>query len=581
MKPVSCNGGSDGRLEVNGTGGTGPYSYSWNTVPTPTLGNVIDNLIIGNYTVTMTDTNGCTFDTTLSIGEPDTLFVNAQGFDAKCFGSSDGYGTALGGGGVVPYTFFWEITPGIFQINDTAVNLDTGIYIVLIKDKNNCQSTDTIIVNQPTEVIATASSGDTICALEPVNISASATGGSGPYTYTWVPFFGTTGNSGTVAPAVSTIYSVVAVDSKQCESDPQLIHINVRTLTNDLLDITTSGDICEGDSASIFALHVGLFGNYSYKWSSGQTGFGTYYVSPDTSIYYVFTVTDPCLNELKDSVLINVNPNPLIDLPLVFGQGCQPLRVPFTDTANTQSGLTYFWEFGDGNGSNQASPSYIYSNPGTYNAIVTITSEKGCKSSNGSNPSLVIVQETPEAIFTASPIVTDERTPVVTLTNLTKGDDYIYKWHFGDGDTTSLKDPKPHVYADTGKYTIILIASTVYNCADTTALEVIINPYYRLEIPNAFTPNPDGSSGGRWDNKDLRNYIFYPFTTTPEGVESYSMKIFNRWGELLFETTDIYTGWDGYYRGKIATQEVYVYKIKLTWENGQEEDAFGDVTLFR
>ena len=189
---------------------------------------------------------------------------------------------AVGGGGLPPYTYFWEVTPGIFQINDTAINLDTGTYIVIIKDMNNCESSDTIYIDQPSEIIVTTSSSDTICALQPVSISASAIGGFAPYTYTWLPFFGTTSGSGIVAPAVTTTYSVIAVDNNQCESDPELITIHVRDFANDLLDLTSSGDICEGDTASIFALHVGLFGGYAYTWSSGHVGFGTHFVSPDT-----------------------------------------------------------------------------------------------------------------------------------------------------------------------------------------------------------------------------------------------------------------------------------------------------------
>ena len=118
-------------------------------------------------------------------------------------------------------------------------------------------------------------------------------------------------------------------------------------------------------------------------------------------------------------------------------------------------------------------------------------------------------------------------------------------------------------------------------CIDTTHLEILVKPYYTMKIPNAFTPHEHDGSGGKWDEGDLSNKIFYVFTDYPEAVTDFEMIIFNRWGELIFESKSIYIGWNGHYRDKISPQEVYVYKIKLKWNNGQEDDAFGDVTLFR
>ncbi|MEQ8323114.1 MAG: PKD domain-containing protein [Vicingaceae bacterium] len=582
IKPVSCKGGYDGKIVVNGLGGNAPYSYTWNTLPV-TVGNTADSLTIGTYTVTVTDTNLCTFDTTLSIGEPDSLYVNAQAFDTKCFDQASGMAVALAGGGSPPYAYFWEISPGNFQLNDTATSLDTGTYIVLVRDNNACEITDTVYVGQPDEIVVSVSAGDTICALQPVGLSATAIGGFTPYIYNWTPFFGTTGPSGTVAPAVSTTYSVVAVDNNNCESDSQLIDIEVRTLENDVLDLTTSGDICEGDSASIFALHVGPYGNYTYRWSSGQTGPGTYYVKPDTATYYTFTVTDPCQNTLSDSVLINVFPNPALNLDDTIAMGCEPLLVSFSENSNSGMNVTYNWNFGDGNGSSNASPSYLFNAAGVYDIVLTLTSTDGCTSDNAQGPSKVVVTSSPQASFTATPNLVDERNPIVSLQNNSTGNGNSYLWIFGDGDTLSTTSSQtfPHLFSDTGAYLIVLIASNEANCSDTAVAGIVVEPYYRLEIPNAFTPATGGSSGGKWIPGDLSNHIFFPYTKNPEAVTDFEMKIFNRWGELIFESTSIYVGWDGYYRNKLSSQEVYVYKIKLTWENGQQEKAFGDVTLFR
>ena len=135
-----------------------------------------------------------------------------------------------------------------------------------------------------------------------------------------------------------------------------------------------------------------------------------------------------------------------------------------------------------------------------------------------------------------------------------------------------------HVYGDTGMYTVKLRVVDQNGCVDSISNYVIVGPYFKLEIPNAFTPDPNGSGGGRYDPTSPHNRVFFPIT---EGVEKYNMLIFNRWGELIFKTDTYEIGWDGYYRGKPASQEVYVWKIEIVWENGQYFEGVGDVTLFR
>jgi gliding motility-associated-like protein len=107
---------------------------------------------------------------------------------------------------------------------------------------------------------------------------------------------------------------------------------------------------------------------------------------------------------------------------------------------------------------------------------------------------------------------------------------------------------------------------------------VEITPIYDITIPNVFTPNPNGSNGGYYDPEDLSNDVFYPFV---EHVEEFNMRIYNRWGELIFESEDISTGWDGYYRGQLSPQDAYVYQVWVRFVDGKEEVRTGDVTLMR
>ena len=578
FKNISCFNGSDGRIEVAGFGGTAPYTYSWN--PTSQTGNVLDSVPIGTYTVTITDTNNCTYDTSFTLTQADYLEIDSVvGIDAACYNQASGSATVYGSGGTPPYSYQWLISQGIYQLTQTAVNLSAGSYPVTLIDDNNCMAVDTVVIGEPSQIIVTASANDTICAAQNTIISASATGGdSASYQYVWLPVRPDSNATQVVAPTVTTNYAVRAMDASGCLSTPDLVTVFVRNMDNDTIRVSALGDVCEGDSTTVTGFHNGPFGNYTYTWNFGPQGFGPHFVSPDTAQYYIMTVSDICGNQLSDSVLISVFPNPELSLDSILAEGCDPLTVDFDENSNTGNGFTYEWEFGDGNGSRRKDPTYTYRDPGTYNVVLAITSDQGCTTLNDNSPSLVIVHPTPNASFSADPLTADMRNPTIDFTNNTTGSTG-QNWTFGDGGTSVIFDPS-HTYADTGRYRVILISTSSEGCQDTASLDVIIDPYYFISVPNAFTPGTN-SNGGNWRNDPESNRVFYPYTTTPEAVSEFEMLIFNRWGELIFESENIYEGWDGFYRQKQSPQEVYVYKIKLRFDNGQVFEEVGDLTLFR
>ena len=192
-------------------------------------------------------------------------------------------------------------------------------------------------------------------------------------------------------------------------------------------------------------------------------------------------------------------------------------------------------------------------------------------------PSIIEVFVVPHADFTVRPETVKLPDDPIHLTNLSFEADSYY-WEFGDGGNSIDFEPT-HTYLDTGKYDIMLIAKTEKGCMDTVVYENIVEVIdgNEIQIPNAFTPNLDGPTGGsRYGNG--RNDVFYPVT---EGVIAYKMQIYNRWGELLFDTEDRSKGWDGYYNGKVCTPDVYIYKIDFKFIDGREIMKFGDVTLIR
>jgi len=148
-----------------------------------------------------------------------------------------------------------------------------------------------------------------------------------------------------------------------------------------------------------------------------------------------------------------------------------------------------------------------------------------------------------------------------------------YTWDFGDGTTSTEFEPE-HVYKTDGVFDVTLIASNAQNCSDTTILKTGVRVVKggQVLVPNAFSPSLGGPGGSG------QNDIFLPLM---RGVSNFHMMVFNRWGEMLFETSNPESGWDGYYKGKLCQQDVYVYKIIAKYENGETITKVGDINLIR
>jgi gliding motility-associated-like protein len=142
-----------------------------------------------------------------------------------------------------------------------------------------------------------------------------------------------------------------------------------------------------------------------------------------------------------------------------------------------------------------------------------------------------------------------------------------WSWSFGDGGTSADKNPT-HTYDNTGTYTIILIVTNSDGCTDMIQKEIVLKPRPHIYIPNSFSPNRDGLN----DNFNA---------SIDQEMKEFKLLIFNRWGELIFETTSQTQGWDGKYEGEIVQIGVYVYRLVVTFDSGEEYDSIGSVNVLR
>lgn len=572
---VSCFNGSNGSITVNATGGTPNYTYSWSPSGT---GPTITNLPAGGYTVIASDSHFCTSVISMNVTQPTVLSSTiSSAVNPLCFNGTGSSSVAVSGG-TSPYTYTWTSTP--VQNGSTASNLGSGSYSVFITDANGCTNSNSVTLTQPTQITTIAGLNDTICFNQSGAVVSAAAGGAGGYYYAWQP--GGIINSGTLTinPAtVTTNYTVVAFDQNGCAGIADTVTAVVYDLTGANIDAIGLTPICPGQGTTIYATTTGITGPLTYTWNNGLgSGPGAFVTIPLQPTTYIVTVTNACGTSVVDSVSILFNPPPTMSVTPSGTLSCVPTPMNFFDNSvsgNSNDPITgWAWNFGDGTSSNTQNPTHVYTTPGTYSVTLTVTTTGGCTNNNVGAPIVISAYPYPVAAFSVNSYLLNLPYDVLSCTNLSTGA-VSYNWNFGDGSSSTLFSPN-HNYTAVGIYTVQLIATSQYGCSDTA--EVKITTDADVVFPNAFTPNSDGPSGGYYIPGNLDNDIFFPYTS---GVIEYKFQIFNRWGELIFETEDIKQGWDGYYREKICQVGVYVWKAFVKLNNGKEFNKTGDVTLLR
>lgn len=316
--------------------------------------------------------------------------------------------------------------------------------------------------------------------------------------------------------------------------------------------------------------------DYTWKFGDGQQANqkdpGTYtYGQSGVFEIWLIAAGEHCSDSARNSIEI------LPMLPAIdYGpdaQGCPPLEVQFYN--NTLDATTFMWEFGDGNISSDKEPTHTYYTPGKYNVKLTAIGQGGVMEADNV---VVEIYEVPIADFEVRP--PKVKLPgTVSFINKSEGGS-TYLWDFGDGNT-STEFSVQYAYQEAGVYDVWLEVTNDKGCVNKRVIReaVTADEAGEIEFPNAFTPNPNGPNGGRYTPGEKENYVFYPFVQ--EGIVEYKFQIFTRWGEIIFESTDVNIGWDGYYRGKLCAQGVYIWKVVCKFSNGKVETKTGDVTLFR
>jgi gliding motility-associated-like protein len=360
---VSCFGGNNGSATVAASGGTGPYTYTW----TPVGGNATTGtpLTAQNYTVTVSDANGCTVTATVAITQPPVLTATAAGTNVLCNGASTGSVTITPTGGVGPYTYTWAPSGGP---GNTATNVPAAVYTCTVTDANNCTTTATFNVTQPTALTATSTFTQAVCGSSNGQACVSPSGGAGGYTYSWAPVPGSAACLNNV-PLGS--YTCTITDANGCTLN---VTVNVPSANTPTVSIITTTNVTcfGGTDGGATASSVGGTTPYTYLWTNSD---------PDSILNavgagsYSVTVTDA--NGCSSSIGVTITEPPQLT-STISGTDVLCFGNNTGDATVTPSGgvgaYTYNWTPAPGGGQGTATATGLTAQ----NYSCTITDANGC-----------------------------------------------------------------------------------------------------------------------------------------------------------------------------------------------------------
>ncbi len=528
---------------------SGAVNYSWSpaTDLSATSGATVNSSTTStiDYTVTGTDANGCVSSAISHVTVNSLPIAGLNSPAAICLNDN---ANIIGSGGT---TYEW-LAPaslvGTTNPNVTETPLVTTVYTLVAFTVDGCSDTisNTVMVNNNPNV--TVNSG-AMC----FGTSFALTAG-GALNYVWTPatdLSATTGTTVTATPGSTAVFTVEGTDANGCSSTA-----NATVTVNSLPNVAVNSEtMCLGETSILNAS-----GAVNYVWTpatSLSATIGSSVISSATvTTNYTVTGTDAngCIDDAVSTVTIS--PNPTLSIPsdqtICYGEAVE---------LNAVSNGTVEWNTNSNNAE-------IVPPVGTHTYIATAVSAFGCEATAQFT---VIVAPIPEANFFMYPDSLEMYSPEISFTNTSSGA-VAYEWWFGDGSISSDVDPS-HVYSIEPllDHYITMAIMSEYGCFDTITKFLPKNQILVHFVPNTFTP--DG---------DENNNVFLPILGPGYDEFSYTLSIFNRWGETLFESHDIKEGWDGTYHGQLSQVGTYLWKITVK-EIGVDKafEYHGSVTLMK
>lgn len=499
-------------------------SYTFNS---PGIYNVM-LIAIDSATCNISDTSYLTITVNASpvvdIGNDTTLCVGNVLLDAGNPGA----------------TFTWQDN----SVNQTFNVITSGTYWVEV-EMAGCSTSDTI------NITIGAPSVDLGPDLQTCTPILTLDAGNPGATYTWQD---NSTNQTFNVTGIGTYW--VEVDAGGCV-DSDTIVITAGSISVNLPNDTL---LCDGELITLDAGNPGA----TYSWQDNSTN-QTFNVNTD-GIYWVDVTLGIC--DATDTTEVTYfSPAPYFTV--VDTTGCAGFFTSFTDLSVTShEAITgWFWDFGDSNTSIDQNPTHQYASSGIYNVSLTVTTMSGCPATF-TRPVQIIIDPIPLASFTFTPLDPepgDDLNFQELSANATS-----WSWDFNGQGSSSAQNPS-YNFGGIGTYTVTLHVSSDQGCTDSIQMYIDIQEELIFYVPNAFTP--DG---------DEYNNVWQPIFTSGFDASDYHLMIFNRWGEIVFESYDHTVGWDGTYGGKLVADNVFTWTIEVgDINNDERHEVNGHLTILR
>lgn len=544
---------------------SGNYTLSWDFDDNLTGTDSIERIVyssIGNKTVVLSANTeeGCTSSNSKVVRITDPRIIDLD-LDDQCLNEVQDIAAVLSAGNDTFTNYDWQVnganasTDSLFT--HTAAIVGVNYVDLLVNTANGCMRTftDSFSVYALPEAVFTVNSACSADELIPVN-NSSVAAPSTLSSYKWFvngvqsstqadPVF-TAGNSG------QTTIKLLITSSHGCLDSTEVV-TNVHPLPSASF---TENYLCLGQqtnfvntstipSGTIAGIYWDIDGNF-YNISSPVHQFastGTY------NVKLLVRTDSNCLDSVSKN--ITIYPIPQLDVKLSDFEGCEPFVPTITNNSTIESGVisTYNWDWGDGNSTEGDPPYYQYPTAGTYTVKVVATSDQGCISSFTLTDD-VIVQPNPFADFIYSP--TDIHVIVTPVDFMDMSSSDVTSWIWNIASSTYTTPNANHTFLTAGYIPVELIVINDNGCRDSITKDIFVNDSLFIYIPNAFFINGNGVN---------ETFGLGGITTA---VTDMTMQIYNRWGELIYETHDVNDKWDGTYKGVDVPQGVYLYKFKYT-----------------